>query len=255
MGLTPILLVGPFLAVVGIVSVIFVMRHKSVQTKSMYSSRRQTIERKVRAARQRTLGPAKHDEPDAAKAAPPVGAPGTPTFQPAAFEGPPVAPPSYDPSAAAPPTGFEPASPTAGSQPWDVGPTAPPPPPPPPVIVQVPPPEPVWTPSVEPTPQRPAVETPAGAGASWSIVGEVKQEAEVGTGKGKKKKKRGKEAAGGGASGWQLASGEAPDTFYEDEEVKKPSAAMAIAQYAVLVVGLVMVLIGVLVMVANSQVT
>jgi hypothetical protein len=41
----------------------------------------------------------------------------------------------------------------------------------------------------------------------------------------------------------------------DDDEPKKPSAAMALAQYAVLVVGLVMVLIGVLVMVANSKVT
>jgi hypothetical protein len=41
----------------------------------------------------------------------------------------------------------------------------------------------------------------------------------------------------------------------DEEAVRKPSAGMAIAQYAVLVVGLVMVLIGVLVMVANSKVT
>ena len=41
----------------------------------------------------------------------------------------------------------------------------------------------------------------------------------------------------------------------EEAEVRRPSAIPAIAQYAVLVVGLVMVLIGVLVMVANSHVT
>lgn len=238
-----ILLVGPFLAVVGVVAVIIVMRHKSVQTKSMYSSRRQTIERKVRAARQRTLGPAKHDEPDAAAAG---GAPGTPTFVPSAFEGPPVAPPSYNP-AVPPPSAFEPAS-AAESQPWDAGPTAPPPPPPPPVIVQQPvpsqPPAEPWTPEV--APQHATVETPAGGGASWSIVGEVKEETQVEGGK--KKKKRRKEAPPGG---WQLASGNAPDTFYEEDEVKRPSAAMAVAQWAVFVVGLVTVLIGVLIMVAN----
>ena len=39
------------------------------------------------------------------------------------------------------------------------------------------------------------------------------------------------------------------------EEVKAPSTTMAVAQYAVLVVGLVMILIGVLVMVANQKVT
>ncbi|HEX9098512.1 MAG TPA: hypothetical protein VF956_03385, partial [Candidatus Dormibacteraeota bacterium] len=48
---------GPLVIVVGIVSVFFVMRHKRVQEKSMYSARRGQIERKVRAARQRTLAP------------------------------------------------------------------------------------------------------------------------------------------------------------------------------------------------------
>jgi hypothetical protein len=249
MGLTPILLVGPFLAVVGVVSVIIVMRHKAIQTKSMYSSRRQAIERKVRAARQRTLAPVKHDEKAAGAPAAPASAPGGPTFAPSAFEGPPVAPPSYNPTAPPPPV-FEPASPASGPQPWEVGPTAPPPPPPVPIIVPVPPPEPVWTPSVEPE-TRPLVETPAGAGASWSIVGEAKEEPRLEAGKKKKKRKDGAGAVGG----WQLASGDDPNAFYEEEEIKRPSAAMAIAQYAVLVVGLVMVLIGVLVMVANSQVT
>jgi hypothetical protein len=41
----------------------------------------------------------------------------------------------------------------------------------------------------------------------------------------------------------------------ESEGQRPPGTAMAVAQYAVLVVGLVMVLIGVLVMVANSHVT
>ena len=67
--------------------------------------------------------------------------------------------------------------------------------------------------------------------------------------KGKAKEKRGV------GSPWQLASGDAPEEEGDDEEVKRPSATMAIAQYAVLVVGLVMVLIGVLVMVANAKVT
>jgi hypothetical protein len=38
-----------------------------------------------------------------------------------------------------------------------------------------------------------------------------------------------------------------------DEGPRKPSTLIAVAQYAVLVVGLVMVLIGVVVMVANSH--
>ena len=39
---------GPLAAVIGIGAVYFVLRHRSVQTKSMYSSRRGQIERKVR---------------------------------------------------------------------------------------------------------------------------------------------------------------------------------------------------------------
>jgi hypothetical protein len=113
--------------------------------------------------------------------------------------------------------------------------------------------EPVAPPKPEPRAEpRPApVETPAGAGASWSIVSEegkdVTQEAVTATGKKRKKEKV-------QTGSWQLASGEAPGDEYPDE-IKGPSSAVAVAQYAVLVVGLVMVLIGVLVMVANSHVT
>jgi hypothetical protein len=63
-------------------------------------------------------------------------------------------------------------------------------------------------------------------------------------------KKKGSMDAQTGA--WSLASGEAAGAEADDAP-KKPSAAIAIAQYAVLVVGLVMVLIGVVVMVANSK--
>ena len=60
-----------------------------------------------------------------------------------------------------------------------------------------------------------------------------------------------------GATGsWQLASGDAPNLEADEPVLKRSTATvMAVAQYAVLVVGLVMVLIGVLVMVANSRVT
>ena len=97
--------------------------------------------------------------------------------------------------------------------------------------------------------------TPAGEGASWEIVGDGKQAtAEEPPRKGKDKKKDKQQAAAAG-SPWQLASGEAATEEGAAEEIKAPNPAMAIAQYAVLVVGLVMVLIGVLVMVANSKVT
>jgi hypothetical protein len=122
----------------------------------------------------------------------------------------------------------------------------------------------MWNPSPaapvsSPTPATPTVapqpaSTPAGEGASWEIVGDGKAAtAEEPPRKGKDKKK-GKQAAATG-SAWQLASGEAATEEGAAEEVRAPNPAMAIAQYAVLVVGLVMVLIGVLVMVANSKVT
>jgi hypothetical protein len=67
-------------------------------------------------------------------------------------------------------------------------------------------------------------------------------------------KKKGKQEVS--SSSWQLASGNAPgEAEAEDEVIKAPSVYVAIAQYAVLVVGLVMVLIGVFVMIANSHVT
>jgi hypothetical protein len=259
------IIAGPAVALIGIVAVFYVLRHKSVQTKSMYSSRRSQFERKVRAARSRTLAP--HGRGDKAPTSAEIAA-ASPTPSGTIYEAP-----------AAPPR-----------QSWDAGPapaaasTYTPPAPPPPPMPQAPsapaesftpaPAEPAWTPSpIEPswspgpaaevaTPAMPAMpatpaaepaaraETSAGEGASWSIVsdarkGEAQQEeAPV---KGKRKV----EAVGG----WTLASGETPIEGEDLEDVKAPSTTMAVAQYAVLVVGLVMILIGVLVMVANQKVT
>jgi hypothetical protein len=90
---------------------------------------------------------------------------------------------------------------------------------------------------------------PAAAPTAWSVVSEAaKESAETGEAQPQKK---GKHDA---AASWQLASGEAPG-MEADEVVKTPSPLIAIAQYAILVVGLVMVLIGVFVMIANSKVT
>ena len=251
--MNPILLIGPFVAMIGVVSVFFVLRHKSVQTRSMYSSRRSNLERKVRAARTRTLGPEKHIEKEPAAHAGP-GAPGGPaklTYEPSAFQGPPVAPP--------------PAPMAAPNQSWDVGPTVPPPsmptaaPPPAPAYEpppQAPPPEPVWTPSppepataAQSSPSAP-VEVPAGAGASWSIVGGESKDVPI-SGDGKKKKKGKRDAE---TSAWQLASGEAPDDESEDQ-ARGPNVALAIAQYAAIVLGLLAVLIGVLLIIATSHTT
>src|SRR5471030_1672292 len=67
-----ILLVGPFVALLGVGAVFFVLRRKSVDKRSMYSARRSQIEHKVRAARQRTLTP--HGKAEA-----PAEAPGGPS--------------------------------------------------------------------------------------------------------------------------------------------------------------------------------
>ncbi len=263
---------GPLVAVIGIVSVFFVMRHRSVQEKSMYSARRSQIERKVRSARQRTLAPtSKRAEQEAAQAAT-FAAPGMEAKAaiPTATWGPPAARPDAPP----------PPPPSQEQQAWEVGPTVPPPPPsmappsPPPYTpsapTYAPPPEEVWNPAAAETfapapvgpmaePVAPQVSTPSGGGASWEIVGAGvpgAQAPERADHKGKKerKDKKGKEKQGQTGASWQLAAGELPGDD-ADDIIKKPSAAIAVAQYAVLVVGLVMVLIGVVVMVANSHVT
>src|SRR5258708_35492020 len=263
---------GPLVAVIGIVSVFLVMRRRSVQDKSMYSARRSQIERKVRAARQRTLAPtSKRAEQEAAQAAS-FAAPGMEAKAaiPTATWGPPAARPDAPP----------PPPPSQDQQAWEVGPTVPPPSPsmappsPPPYTpsapTYAPPPEEVWNPApaetfapapIEPMaePVAPLVSTPSGGGASWEIVGAgvPGAQAPARTDKNEtkdRKDKKGKEKQEQTGASWQVAAGELPGDDSEDI-IKKPSAAIAVAQYAVLVVGLVMVLIGVVVMVANSHVT
>ncbi|HET6311210.1 MAG TPA: hypothetical protein VFH00_09440 [Candidatus Nitrosotalea sp.] len=266
------LLVGPFAALIGLVAIFFVLRRKSVDKRSMYSARRSQIEHKVRAARQRTLTPAgraeKHPEAPPEVAPTSIFAPsaGTPrvTYEPSAYQPPPAAPPapakealSWDMPPAATPTFPPPESAPA--------PYAPPEAPPPPVEevwtpapAETPRPSEVWTPAPAPSePTPPPVEPVrpaalAAAPGSWSVVADAaKESAETSEAHPKKKGKQ--EVASGS---WQLASGNAPgDTEAEDEVIKTPSVLVAIAQYAVLVVGLVMVLIGVFVMIANSHVT
>ena len=251
---------------IGIVAVVFVMRHKAVEKRSMYSARRSQIEHKVRAARQRTLAPGRRaDKADkgqafeeTAAAAPAM------TYEATAYASPPVAPPP-------------PKSHSAPAQPaWDSGPVSTPvdtpaytppaytppaatPTPPAAAPAYEPPPfeapaaRPEWTPAppaeAEPEPAaRPAepASTSAGAGASWSVVSESKGIADPEPAP----KKKGSRDAQTGA--WSLASGEVAGDE-ADEGPKKPSTVIAIAQYALLVVGLVTVLIGVVVTVANSH--
>ncbi len=101
-------------------------------------------------------------------------------------------------------------------------------------------------------PVRPAAA--AAAPAAWSVVGEAaKESARTGEAEPKKKKK-GKDQEAAPAGGWQLASGNAPGEEPDDDEgvIRTPGQTVAIAQYAVLVVGLVAVLIGVLIILAGS---
>jgi hypothetical protein len=269
------LLAGPLVALIGVGAVFFVLRRKSVDKRSMYSARRSQIEHKVRAARQRTLAPHGH-APKPAEAAPsPVATMEQQAMQPTmvwekpAYEAPPVAPPpapAPTPAAPAEPPPWEqpsiPASAPAPSsfdfpaaQPEPFTPTSEPTPMPSPI-------EPVWTPAPEPMPpaetMAPAASAVAPAATStsvggWSIVSTEKDSSVSAEPSGKKKKK---DKGGAPSDAWALASGEAPGAEAEDEPGKLPSGTIrAVAQYAVLVVGLVMVLIGVLVMVANSHVT
>jgi len=254
-------IVGPLAALVGIVAVFFVFRRKAVDKRSMYSARRSQIEHKVRAARQRTLAPHGHEQkaPEAgpeqsAAPSPFTATPRSPqiTYEASAYEPPPAAPPSVSREVRD----------TPSPSPWDVGPVAPAPtqfetpeapaaPVAPEPAYAAPPIEEVWTPAPPPAaPVEPALPAAAAASpAAWSVVQEAQGTEEAESKPGKKKGK--KEDPG---AAWTLASGNAPG-MEADEISKAPSPLVPIAQYLVLVVGLVMVLIGVFVMIANSHVT
>ena len=276
------LLAGPFVAIVGIAAVFFVLRRKSVDKRSMYSARRSQIEHKVRAARQRTMAPHGHAEKPAepAPAAPPfeqAKVQPTVAYEVTAYQAPPAAPPLAAPAskpqhapepppweqaplpqAPAAPSSFD--YPAAPPEPFTPAPAAPFRPAPEPT--PMPPSEPSWTPAPRPseplapaetvTPAAPVAAASSTSAGGWSVVSTSK-DAQVEAEPGKKKKKdKGAPAAGD----WSLASGDAPGLVADEPALKRPSGkVIAIAQYAVLVVGLVMVLIGVLVMVANSHVT
>jgi hypothetical protein len=289
------LLAGPLVALIGIGAVFFVLRRKSEEKRSMYSARRQQIEHKVKAARQRTLAPHGH-APKPVEQPAPTGAQPSPfdqrqqiqptvsyQYQAPAYEAPPVAPPSAPPARrqeapAAPmlwetPSAPAPAPAPADSSGWDFPPatTVPPEPVypvpsaprepfrPAPEPTPMPPSEPAWTPAPKPAEplapaQTVASATSATAAGSWEVVSSTKDAAATAAPEAKKKK-GGKAAATATGSSWELSSGDAAGMETEEAEGRRPSGTIvAVAQYAVLVVGLVMVLIGVLVMVANSHV-
>jgi hypothetical protein len=259
------LIAGPAVALIGIVSIFFVLRRKSVDKRSMYSARRSQIEHKVRAARQRTLT-GRVETPAETTVAPMQGTTFAPQGQAAIYE-----PSAFEPPPAAiPPLGSA-VQEAPSASPWDVGPAAPPQSPfaapaaPPPY--QPAPAEEAWTPAPaqspppappepmtprEPlTPAEPARPVTPAAPAAWSVVGEAKDSAI--SAEPEPKKTRGKHQDEAAPGSWQLASGNAPGVEPE-EVIKAPGQGVAIAQYAVLVVGLVAVLIGVLIMVAGSPV-
>jgi translation initiation factor IF-2 len=265
---------GPFVALVGIVAVFFVLRRKSVEKRSMYSARRSQIEHKVRAARQRTLTPhgraEKAPEPEAAAAAPfaPTQVQPTVTYQRSAFEAPPAAPPARPRMTPEPPPWEQgptpmPAAPGAPdypiAQPEPFAPAPVEPFRPAPEPTPMPASEPSWTPAPGPAaptppaePMAPAASATASATAAgaWSIVSPEKETSAGGDARSKKKDK------GGPTGAWQLASGDSPGMESDEPEARRSNAkVVAIAQYAIFVVGLVMVLIGIVVMVANSRVT
>ena len=275
------LLAGPFVAIIGIVAVYFVLRRKSVEKRSMYSARREQIQHKVRAARQRTLAGHGHVEkaPEPTASASPFAqtqVQSTVTYEAPVYSPPPAAPltaPPQRPAEAPAPMPWEqPSIPPPAASPastgWDVSSTSVAPvepfnPAPEPTRVPAATSEPVWTPAPRPTEPPPPIErvapaasTAAGTSAgSWSVVSTTKESAEGNAPKPKKKGKKEK-AAADASDAWQLASGDEPGTESDESAVRQVSGTLvAVAQYAVLVVGLVMVLIGVLVMVANSRVT
>jgi hypothetical protein len=275
---------GPLVAIVGIVAVFFVLRRKSVEKRSMYSARREQIQHKVRAARQRTLTPHGHAEKPPEQPAAPASpyaqtqVQPTVTYEAPAYEPPPAAPPAPPPPSkpkqATPPPWETPSAPAPSPEPtpspWDFPPApaepyTPAPSPvepfrPAPEPTPMPPSEPSWTPAPKPaeplTPAQTVAPAASSAAGSWSIVSSSKDSA-VSAEPDTKVKKRGKADKTAATGSWQLASGEAPGMESEEEPDAKRSSAtiVAVAQYAVLVVGLVMVLIGVVVMVANSHVT
>jgi hypothetical protein len=214
-----------------------------------------------------TYEPSAYKPPTAAPAPPqeaaplswdvPAPAPPAPPATPA-----PPAPPPYAPAETpAASTAAPEAAPAPIEEVWAPAPLEPPPPSEAwtPAPLEPPPPREVWTPGPAPAEAAPPVEprrpaTPAASPGSWEVVSEASKEPADATEAHPKKK--GKQAASTSSS-WQLASGNVPGLEEEAEEevVKAPSVMVAIAQYAVLVVGLVMVLIGVFVMIANSHVT
>jgi hypothetical protein len=232
----------------------------------------------VRAARQRTLAPHGHAEKPQEPAPAGAGSPfdqakaqPTVTYDAAAYQAPPAAPPAPPPArperAPEAPPWEQPPTPAPAAPSFDYPPRPEPYTPtepfrPAPEPTPMPGSEQSWTPAPRPAeplppaePVRPAASVAAASSTSaggWSVVSTAKESAAEAQPSKKKKKDKG----GAAESDWSLASGDAPGMEGDEAAIRRPSGKMTgIALYAIMVVGLVMVLLGVLIMVANSHVT
>ncbi|HLQ62701.1 MAG TPA: hypothetical protein VK131_12650, partial [Candidatus Acidoferrales bacterium] len=137
-----VLLIGPLIAVIGILVAVYVLRGKAAEKRSLYSAQRDRLAHKVQEARERTLAPIARAEKEAEKREKEAekkasrhghGAPAEAPAAKSAWE--------YSPTAPAPSAPMEPSSTRAGEPAWtptSAPPSAPPPPPLPPVPAPTP---------------------------------------------------------------------------------------------------------------------
>jgi hypothetical protein len=275
------LLIGPVVALLGVVMVMVVIRTKARAKRSLYASLRSDRERKVREIRERTLAPKSRAaaEPAAAnadKAAAPssvASIPPPPQQTRAAWDVSPLAPSHSAPAPAAPapppvpppaaPITKEPARPA-----FDIAASAAPPAPPPappvqPVAPVTPQPaEPAWQSAPPlPTSAGPAQPVTAQPGKpAWDVVSSGKEIAHPGA-------HPAEPSAAAPRAAWEVVGGvpEALDTkakgkrkgkakpIPEDELDAKESPMHMFLSYAGLVAALLVVLLGVILMVGSSR--
>jgi hypothetical protein len=229
------LVVGPFLALLGIVAAFFVLRGKAKTRKSMYRTLREQRERDLRKARERATAAKGAGGAEKEAAAQAAAAAAAPAIQPAASASIPVqeAPQEY----AAPPPPASPLPPPAYS-----------PPEPPPPLPQAPPP--VEQPAAAVLPEPPPT---AGSKPAWEIVQPEKPEESLHAGA------VGAGAAAGQAS-WELDPGEQKrmeenrtgrEPFGEDDDGGggRETLPQVLLSYAGLVAALLVILLGILFMI------
>jgi hypothetical protein len=224
------LVVGPLLALIGIVAAYFVLRGRAKTRKSMYRTLREQRERDLRKARDRATAAKAAQAATAAPAAAPI--------EPASTAAIPTSEPATEYTAPAP--AFVPQAPTY----------IPPEPPPPtlPPIEQAP----VEQPAVEILPEPPA---PSGSQSAWEIVQPEKPEAEG-------LPAAAESGAGAGKASWELdpreqqrigdrrkGSSRFGEEEEEEEDLGTESLPQVLLSYAGLAVALLVILLGILFMI------